>query len=83
LRDSEERSLTTAYIGLTGERSLLVWRGLALKHARKEKSLKELRIEAAQTSLTHARQRRGTSRYDREAIRLFERHLREVQAAKE
>jgi hypothetical protein len=33
-------------------------------YARKEKSLKDLRIEAALTSLTMARRRRGTSRYD-------------------
>lgn len=50
--------------------------------ARKEKSLKELRIEAARTSLTRARQHRGTSSYWPEAVRFLERHLREARAGR-
>jgi hypothetical protein len=50
--------------------------------ARKGKSLNQLRIEAAQTSLTRARQRRGTSAYSRDAVRFLEKHLREVRADK-
>jgi len=51
-------------------------------YARKEKSLKDLRIEAAMVSLTRARRRRGTSRYDREAVRFLERHLLEARAGR-
>jgi hypothetical protein len=51
-------------------------------YARKEKSLKDLRIEAALTSLTMARRRRGTSRYDPGAVRFLEKHLREVRAGR-
>ena len=51
-------------------------------YARKEKSLKDLRIEAAMASLTRARRRRGTSRYDPEAIRFLERHLRAARAGR-
>jgi hypothetical protein len=50
--------------------------------ARKEKSLKELRIEAARASLIRARQRRGTSGYWPGAVRFLERHLREAQAGR-
>ena len=51
-------------------------------YARKEKSLKDLRIEAALTSLTMARRRRGTSRYDPGAVRFLENHLREARAGR-
>ena len=50
--------------------------------ARKEKSLRELRIEVARTSLTRARQSRGTSSYWPEAVRFLEKHLREAQAGR-
>ena len=51
-------------------------------YARKEKSLKDLRIEAAMASLTRARRRRGTPRYYPEAVRFLERHLREARAGR-
>ena len=40
---------------------------------RKTKSLKELQLEAAQKSLTRARQRRDKSAYSRDAVRFLER----------
>jgi hypothetical protein len=51
-------------------------------YARKNKSLKDLRIEAAMASLTRTRRRRGISRYDPEAVRFLERHLREARAGR-
>jgi hypothetical protein len=51
-------------------------------YARKEKSLKDLRIETALTSWTMARRRRGTSRYDPGAVRFLEKHLREARAGR-
>jgi hypothetical protein len=50
--------------------------------ARKTKPLKELQLEAAQESLTRARQRRGKSAYLRDAVRFLEGHLRELKVAK-
>ncbi len=48
----------------------------------KQKPLKDLRIEAAMASLTLARRRRGTSRYNPKAVRSLERHLREARAGR-
>jgi len=51
-------------------------------YARKEKPLKDLRIEAALTSLSMARRHRGTSRYDPGAVRFLQKHLREARAGR-
>jgi hypothetical protein len=50
--------------------------------SRKEKSLTELRVEAARASLTKARQGRGTPNYYPGAVRFLEKHLREARAGR-
>jgi hypothetical protein len=48
--------------------------------SRKQKSLNELRIEAARASLRKARERRGTANYYPDAARFLEKHLRAARA---
>ena len=64
------------YYVLTPENVVTWWQ------SRKDRSLQELQIETARTSLARARQHRGQPQYSANAVRFLEAHLKEVSSVK-